>query len=163
MFSHAAGRQEHCKHHWLVWGGSQCLGCTGFAPTHCVCAFPVYTAQPPGCSAGNCLKQTLGCMHFPGLSHSGSGAWVLHKGADSVGPAFCALTGPSSSGDQVAWLALSPQVCGASYHIPIPAARCPGCAAGISAGVPCVSSGELISGCDTPGGCQLSRSPGRLG
>ena len=40
---------------------------------------------------GNCLRQALGCMHFPGLSHSGSGSQVLHKGPDSVGPAFCAL------------------------------------------------------------------------
>ena len=30
-------------------------------------------------------------MHFPGLSRSGSGSQVLHKGTDSVGPAFCAL------------------------------------------------------------------------
>ena len=39
----------------------------------------------------NCLKQAVGCVHFSGLSHSGSGSWVLHKGADSVGPAICAL------------------------------------------------------------------------
>ena len=30
-------------------------------------------------------------MHFPGLSCSGSGSWVLHKGTDSVGHAFCAI------------------------------------------------------------------------
>ena len=30
-------------------------------------------------------------------------------------------------------------------------------------GVPCVSSGELISGCDPPGGCRPSRIPGSLG
>ena len=40
---------------------------------------------------GNFLKWALGCVHFPGLSRSGSGSWVLHKGTDSVGPAFCAL------------------------------------------------------------------------
>ena len=45
--------------------------------------------------------QALGFMQSPGLSHSGSGSQVLHKGADLVGPAFCALPGPSSSGDQV--------------------------------------------------------------
>ena len=38
---------------------------------------------------GNCLKRSLGCMHFPGLSHSDSCSRVLHKGADSVGPTFC--------------------------------------------------------------------------
>ena len=70
---------------------SQCFSRTGFAPSHGVCAFMVYTSQALGCSAGNCLRQTLSCMHFPGLSRSGSGSWVLHKGTDSVGPAFCAL------------------------------------------------------------------------
>ena len=39
-------------------------------------------------------------MHFPGLSRSGSCFQVLHKDADSVGPAFCAFPGPSSSGSQ---------------------------------------------------------------
>ena len=33
----------------------------------------------------------LSCVHFPGLSRSGSGSQVLHKGADSVGPEFCAF------------------------------------------------------------------------
>ena len=69
----------------------QCLGHFGFAPTHGMCAFPVYTAQTLVCSAGNCLMLALGCMHSPGLNHSGSGSRVLHKGADSVGPAFCVL------------------------------------------------------------------------
>ena len=69
----------------------QCLGHTGFAPAHGVCAFPVSTAQALGCSGGNCLRLALGCMHFPGLSRSGSGTWVVLRGADSVGPAFCAL------------------------------------------------------------------------
>ena len=40
---------------------------------------------------GNCLKRALGCVHFPGLSHTHLGSGVLHKGTDSVGPAFCAL------------------------------------------------------------------------
>ena len=79
---------------------SQCFSCSGFAPTHSVWAFMVYTAQAPGCSAGNCLRQALGCVHFPGLSRSGSGFRVLHKGADLVGPAFCTL--PRS--EQLRWL-----------------------------------------------------------
>ena len=40
---------------------------------------------------GNCPKLALHFMHFPGLSCSGSGSQVLHKGTDSTGPAFCAL------------------------------------------------------------------------
>ena len=70
---------------------SQCLGHTRFAPAYGICAFPVYTASALGCSAGNCLRPALGCMHIPGLSRSGSGTRVLLKSADSVGPAFCAL------------------------------------------------------------------------
>ena len=42
---------------------------------------------------GNCLRWALGCVRFPGLSHSGSGSRVLRKGTDSVGPAFYALPG----------------------------------------------------------------------
>ena len=91
---------------------SQCLSHTGFATTHGVCASPVYTAQAPGCSAGklskagpcvlppstllrlqvalqgNCLKRGLVFADFRGLSRSGSGSQVLHKGRDLVGPAF---------------------------------------------------------------------------
>ena len=69
----------------------QCFNRTGFVPAHGVCAFRVYTSQALCCSAGNCLCQALGCVHFPGLSCSVSGSWVIHKGADSVGLAFCAL------------------------------------------------------------------------
>ena len=98
----------------------QCLGRTGLAPVHGVCAFMVYTAQAPGCSAGNCLRQALVCMHFPGLSRSGSGSRVLHKGADLVGPEFVPFPGPSSSGDQVLGERSLPQVGGASYHLPHP-------------------------------------------
>ena len=70
---------------------SQCLSHTGPAPAHGACALPAHTAQALGCSAGNCLRLTLGCMHFPGLSHSGSDAPVVLRGADSVGPVSCAL------------------------------------------------------------------------
>ena len=41
---------------------------------------------------GNCPKQALGFVHFPGPCCSGSCSWVLHKGTNSVGPAFCALS-----------------------------------------------------------------------
>ena len=70
---------------------SQCLSHTGFTSAHGVCAFPFYTVQALGCSAGKCLRPALGCVHFPGQSRSGLGSWVLHKGADLVGPVFCAL------------------------------------------------------------------------
>ena len=43
----------------------QCLGHTGFAPTHGVCAFLVYTAQAPGCSAGELSKEGPGFHTLP--------------------------------------------------------------------------------------------------
>ena len=69
----------------------QCLSHTGFAPAHSVCAFMFYTAQALGCSAGELSEAGPGLRVLPGLSYSGSGSRVLHKGTDSVGPAFCAL------------------------------------------------------------------------
>ena len=69
---------------------SQCLGHTGPAPAHGVCTLSAHTAQALGFSTGNCLMLALGCMHSPGLSRSGSGSRVLHKGTDLAGPAFCA-------------------------------------------------------------------------
>ena len=44
---------------------AQCLGHTGFAPAHGVCAFPVYTAQAPGCSAGELSKAGPGLRALP--------------------------------------------------------------------------------------------------
>ena len=68
---------------------SPCSGHTGFARYRGVCAFPVYTAQAPGCSiwSGPCIA-------------CGSSFRVLHKSADSVVPAFCAFPGLSGSGSQ---------------------------------------------------------------
>ena len=86
------GRNTANKYHCHVWEGSvQWLGHTKFAPTHGVCDFPVYSAQPLSWSARKCLRQALACMHFPGLSCWGSVSRVFYKGAELVGPAFCAL------------------------------------------------------------------------
>ena len=70
---------------------SQCLSHTGSAPAHGACALPAHTAQALCCSTRNRQRPALGCMHLPGLSRSGSGTRVVLRGADSVGPAFCAL------------------------------------------------------------------------
>ena len=66
---------------------SPCSGHTGFAPYRGVCAFPVCTAQAPGCStlSGPCIE-------------CGSSFRVLHKSADLVAPAFCAFPGLSGPG-----------------------------------------------------------------
>ena len=108
---------------------------------------------------GNCLKQALGCVHYPGLSCSGSGSWVLHKGTDLVGHAFCVLSRFEQLRQPGTWRSHSPQVGSASYHLPIPSPSVSWvCSGGAISGVPCVSSGELISP-----RCQPSRIPGRLG
>ena len=67
----------------MCWECLQCLGHTGSVPAHGMCAFPVYTAQAPGCSAGE--------LSIVGPGLWGSGSWILHKGTDSLGPVFCAL------------------------------------------------------------------------
>ena len=70
---------------------SQCLSHTGPAPSHSACSLPTQAAQALGCSAGNHTWLALGCLHLSGPSCSGSGTRVVLRGADLVGPAFCAL------------------------------------------------------------------------
>ena len=55
---------------------SQCLGHTGFAPAHGMCAFPVCTAQAPGCSAGEESKAGPGLHALPRSTPLGSGSRV---------------------------------------------------------------------------------------
>ena len=110
---------------------------------------------------GLCLRQALGCVHFPGLCRSGSGSRVPHRGTGSVGPAFCALPRSEQLRRSGAWPAHTPQV-RRILSSPRPSPLASWVHSGVS-GVPCVSSGELISGCDLSDGCQPSRIPGRLG
>ena len=75
----------YCTCHFQ--GGSPCFSFSA----HSTCTLPAHTAQALGCSARNHPRPALGCMHLPGLSHSGSRTWIVLRGADLVGPAFCAL------------------------------------------------------------------------
>ena len=70
---------------------SQCLSHTGPAPAHCMCTLPAHTAQALGCSTVNHSRPALGCMHLPGLSCLWLGTLVVLRGADSIGPVFCAV------------------------------------------------------------------------
>ena len=85
------GRNTANKYHWCVWG------VLAVSQPHWVCpcsrrvCFPGLNCSGSRLLCWNCLKWALGCMHFPGLSHSGSGSQVLHKGTNLVGPVFCAL------------------------------------------------------------------------
>ena len=66
MFNCAAGREEHCKQISLVCVRSaRSVGHTGFAPTHGVCAFMVYTSHAPGCFAGELSKVGPGLHALP--------------------------------------------------------------------------------------------------
>ena len=117
------GRNTANKYHWHVWGVLTVSG------PHWVCPHSRQVCFPSlHCSGSRllCREQALGCVHFPGLSHSGSGSQVLHKGTDLVGPAFCPLPRYEQFRRPGAWQAHSPQVASASYHFPIPATQIPG-------------------------------------
>ena len=160
------GREEHCKQISLACVGSarSVWATPGLPPLTVNVLSPSTLLKLQVALKGNCLKWALGYVHLPGLSCSGSGSRILHKGTDSVGPAFCALARSEQLRRQGAWQAHSPQVGGASYHLPRPSHSISWVySRSTVSGVPCVSSGELISGCDPPGRCQPSRIPGRLG
>ena len=75
---------------------SPCSSHTGFSRYRGVCAFPVYTAQAPGCSiwSGPCIE-------------CGSSFRVLHNSPDSVAPACCVF--PASVAQAARGLVLSPR------------------------------------------------------
>ena len=66
-------------------------------PRSRVCAFPVYAAQAPSCSTWS--RPCVGC---------GSSFRVLHKSADSVGPAVCAFPAGAAQAARSWTGALSP-------------------------------------------------------
>ena len=89
LFNGAVGREGRCRQMSSVYVGS-----IHSVRPHWVCPCSWRTCFPRlHCSGSRLLyrERALSCRHFPGLSRSGSGSRVLHKGADSVGPAFCAF------------------------------------------------------------------------
>ena len=145
---------------------SQCFGHTGLAPTHGVCAFPIYIAQVLGCSVGNCLMRALIYLHFPGLSHSGSGSWVSTKTKTHLGLHFVPSQVRAAQTTRRLVSTISPRWGGGGVHLvtspSLPLSFLGGC--GRAPYQVCrVSSGELLSGCGPPGGCQPSRIPRSLG
>ena len=166
MFNCAAGREEHCKQISLVCVGSahSVWAILGLPPLM-ACVFSWSTLlRLQVAQQGNFLKWAVGCVHFPGLSRSGSGSWVLHKGTDSVGPAFCALPRSEQLRRSVLGDHTVPRWAVHLITSPIPASWASWVRSGSAvSGVRCVSSGELIYGCTPSGGCQPSRIPGRLG
>ena len=92
---------------------SQCFGHTGFAPAHSVLSQSTLLRLLVALQ-GICLKGALGCLHLPGPSRTGSGTQVVLRGADLVGPAFCAL--PRSEQLKVMWCLAS--AIAATYRLP---------------------------------------------
>ena len=106
-----------------------CLGHTGFASTHSMYAFPVYTAQDLGCPAGEVSKAGPGLCALSRSKPLRFRFLGIHKGTDSVGPAFCAFPRSEQLRQPGVLQANSPQVLGRGVHLitsPVPAAWFPG-------------------------------------
>ena len=147
-----------------MWGVLQYLSHTGFAPTHGMCALPVYTAQAPSCSAGELSKVGPGLHALPRskpLRFRFSGTRQRHRLVWAC--VLCPSQVRAAQATRCLASTLSPGGI-PPYASPVPATRFPWCVVGMpSTGVLCVSSRELIPGCNHPSGCQLSRIPGSLG
>ena len=142
---------------------SQCLGHIGFALAHGICAFPVYTAQATGCSVGELPKASPGLRALPRstpLRFRFSGTPQRHR------LSWACVLCPSQVGAAQATRCLASAIFPAGWCIlsppsPSPLVSCV-CHKSAVSGMQCVSSGELISDCEPPGGCQLSRILGKL-
>ena len=160
------GREEQYKQ--IITGVcgecSQCKDHTGFAPAHCACAFLVYTAQAPCCSAGELSKVGPGFRTLPRsklLRFRFSGTPRSHR----LGWP-CVLCPSQVQGAQETRCLVSTlsEVVWCLNHLPSPSHSVSWvCCESTVSGVPCVSSGELISGCNPPGRHQPSRISGRPG
>ena len=127
---------------------------------HWVCHSPRQHVLPgsrlislQGALQGHCAKWALRFMHFPGLSRSGS--QVLHKGTDP--DRLCVLCPSQVRAAQATGCSLGHASNSPAWSPPLSFHK------SAVPGVPYVSSGELIPGCDTPGRCQPSRIPRRRG
>ena len=94
------GRNTANKYYWHVWGVLTVYGPPWGFPSSCVaCAFLVYTAQAPGCSAGDLSKvgpEFCELPRFKLLRFRFSGSPQRHR---QLGMSFVPFLGPSSSGD----------------------------------------------------------------
>ena len=109
-----------------------CGGCCKQITLACACSVSAmlglplpteHTVQALCCSARNRLRLALGCMHLPGLSHSGSALREPSEAQIRLGLHFVPFPGPSSSG---VWRAQSLRL----IAFPVPAAQFSGCTAG---------------------------------
>ena len=109
----------------------QCLGHTGFAPTHGMCAFSVYAVQAPGCSAGELSKVGAGLPTLPrSMPLRFRFSSTPTKAQTQLGLRFVPFPGPSSLADQVLGQHTLPSWAVHLITSPVPATGFPGCAVG---------------------------------
>ena len=158
------GKKGHCKQIPLSCVRSAYSGWTTLVLTQpkLVCTSKVHTAQASGCSAvalsqvcpAFCALPWSKLLRCFGTLQGHRPQWAVH---------FLPFPGPSNSGDQVLGKCTDSDGLCVLCTYPVPATWFPCCAQRAVSGVLCVSSGKLISGCDTPGRCEASRIPGRCG
>ena len=110
---------------------SQCRDHTGFAPAHSTCAFLVYIAQPPGCSAGELSKAGPGFRALPRsklLRFRFSGTPQRHR--FDCACVLCPSQVRAAQATRCLVSALSPGGMVLLMTSPIPATRFPGCPVG---------------------------------
>ena len=113
------GRNTANKYHCHVWGVHTVSGSHWVCPYSRVCAFPVYTAQAPGCCAGELSGACPGLHVLPRstlLRFRFSGTPQRQTQLDLH---FVPFPGPSSSGDQMLGERTLPR-CGVSHRLPGP-------------------------------------------
>ena len=152
--------EGHCRKIPLACVGSAHSGWTtlDLPPHKAACISRVYTAQSPECSARAlsqvgpvfCALPRSKLLRFSGALQGHRPRWAVTS---------VPLSGPNSSGDQVLGehtVTVGPCILFTSQSWQL---DFPGVPQEHFQGVLCISSWELISGCDTPGRCQLSRIP----
>ena len=154
------GRNTANKYYWHVWG------VLAVSRPHWVCPGSWHVCFP----SLHCSGSRLLCGE---LSVAGRGLQALSRSKPlrfrfSGSPQrlrlgwACVLCPSQVRAAQVTRCLAS--VVAETYHLPRPCCSVFWvCNRRTFSGVPCVSSGELISGCDPPSGCQPSRIPRSLG
>ena len=126
------GREEHCKQISLACVGSaRSAWATLGLPLLTACVLSQSTLlRLQVALQGKCLTLALCCMHVPGLSRSGLGSWVLHKGTDRWACVLCPYQVSAAQATRCLASTLSPGGVMCLITSPVPADRFPGCAAG---------------------------------
>ena len=162
-------RNTASKYHWCVWGVLTVYGPHWICPSsrqHVLLGSTLLRLQ--GALQGYCPKWAFLFGHFPDLSCSVRFSFLGTPQRHRLSWA-CILCPSQVQAAQVTRCLVSAlsQVGGCLLSPPPSQPFCYlGAQGSTISGVPCercVSSGELISGCDTLGRCQLSRIPGGRG